>query len=90
MIGRPADHSSTGSPAASSQTSATAERLAAEHPEAFMRRRDFLGRTAALAGLAGMARVLPAETLVAEAAKRAAARRRSRAGGTCRSTPSWS
>ncbi len=37
-----------------------------------LRRREFLGRTAALAGLAGMAGVLPAETLVAEAAKRAA------------------
>ena len=37
-----------------------------------LRRREFLGRTAALAGLAGMASILPAETLVAEAAKRAA------------------
>ncbi len=40
--------------------------------ESLLRRRDFLGRTAALAGLAGMASVLPAETLVAEAAKHAA------------------
>jgi phospholipase C len=68
VIGRPADHSSRlarGELADEHQ----AERLAAEHPEASMRRREFLGRTASLAGLAGMAAVLPAETLVAEAAK---------------------
>jgi len=35
-----------------------------------MRRRDFLARTAALAGAAGLATALPAETLIAEAAKR--------------------
>src|SRR6185312_5643471 len=33
-------------------------------------RREFLQRTALTAGLAGLASVLPAETLVAEAAKR--------------------
>ena len=35
-----------------------------------MRRREFLARTAALAGAAGLATMLPADTLVAEAAKR--------------------
>jgi phospholipase C len=35
-----------------------------------LRRREFLERTAATAGLAGLASVLPADTLVAEAAKR--------------------
>jgi phospholipase C len=71
VIGRAADHSSklAGGELADE---AAAERLAAEYPDEFMRRRDFLGRTAALAGLAGMASVLPSETLVAEAARRAA------------------
>jgi len=46
------------------------ERLAAEHPDEHLRRRDFLERTAALAGAAGLAAALPASTLVAEAANR--------------------
>jgi phospholipase C len=45
------------------------ERFASEHPEQHMRRRDFLARTAALAGMAGLASVLPAEALVHQAAK---------------------
>lgn len=45
------------------------ERLEAAQPEAYMRRREFLGRTAALAGAAGLASVLPVETLISEAAK---------------------
>jgi phospholipase C len=45
------------------------ERLRSERPESHMRRREFLGRTAALAGLAGVATGLPIETLVSEAAK---------------------
>jgi phospholipase C len=49
---------------------AAEERLAAEHPYAFMRRREFLARTAAAAGAAGLATTLPSETLIAEAAKR--------------------
>ena len=68
---RPIDHSSRlaqGELAASDAT----ERLASEQPDDYLRRRDFLGRTAALAGLAGMAGVLPTETLIAEAAKHAA------------------
>ncbi|HEX2128216.1 MAG TPA: alkaline phosphatase family protein, partial [Solirubrobacterales bacterium] len=51
---------------------AECERLEAENSDEFLRRREFLGRTAALAGLAGMASVLPSETLVAQAAKAAA------------------
>jgi phospholipase C len=46
------------------------ERLEAEAPDEALRRREFLQRTAYTAGLAGMASVLPADTLVAEAAKR--------------------
>ena len=38
-----------------------------------MRRRDFLARTAALAGAASLATVLPSDTLIAEAAKRGCA-----------------
>jgi phospholipase C len=45
------------------------ERFEAEHPESFMRRREFLGRTAAVAGGAGLAGMLPVDRLVAEAAK---------------------
>ena len=46
------------------------ERLEAEAPDEALRRRDFLERTAYTAGLAGLAATLPADTLVAEAAKR--------------------
>ena len=69
MIGRPKDHSSKLARGELSDPEA-AERFEAEHPEAFMRRRDFLARTAALAGAASLATVLPADTLVAEAASR--------------------
>jgi phospholipase C len=48
------------------------ERLLAEHPEAYLRRRDFLARAAALAGAAGLAAALPVDTLLSEAAKREA------------------
>jgi phospholipase C len=54
---------------------AEAERLEATAPEATLRRREFLAHTAALAGAAGMAGLLPAETLAAEAARRGARRR---------------
>jgi phospholipase C len=70
VIGRPADHSSRRARGELSD-SERSERLAASAGDELLRRREFLGRTAALAGLAGMAGVLPAETLVAEAAKRA-------------------
>src|SRR3954451_21849175 len=47
-----------------------AERLDADAPDEALRRRDFLARTAAAAGLAaGLATALPADTLVAEAAR---------------------
>jgi len=44
------------------------ERFAAEHPEEQMRRREFLFRTAALAGAAGLATSLPARALISQAA----------------------
>ena len=68
MIGRPTDHSSKLARGELSDSEA-AERLEAEHPDAFMRRRDFLARAAVLAGTASLATVLPADTLVAEAAR---------------------
>jgi phospholipase C len=47
------------------------EELAASAPEAYLRRRDFLARTALTAGLAsGLSTVLGADTLIAEAARR--------------------
>jgi phospholipase C len=46
------------------------ERLASEHPDEHLRRRDFLARTAAIAGAAALATVLPPDTLIAEAARR--------------------
>ena len=45
------------------------ERFREEHPEAHMRRREFLVKTASLAGLAGLATVLPADTLLSRAAQ---------------------
>jgi phospholipase C len=47
-----------------------AERFAFEQPEEALRRRDFLERTAAVAGATALASVLPPETLVAQAAHR--------------------
>jgi phospholipase C len=46
-----------------------AARFEAEHEEEALRRRDFLGRTAALAGLTALGSVLPVDTLVAQAAR---------------------
>ncbi len=68
MIGRPTDHTSRlrRGELANEQEN---ERLAVAHPEAHMRRRDFLGRTAALAGAAGLASAIPLETLMGEAAR---------------------
>ena len=73
MIDRPHDHSSRLARGELADEAA-AERLEAAAPEAYLRRRDFLTRTAALAGAAGMSTLLPAETLIAEAAKRQARR----------------
>ena len=61
---RPSDHSDR--LARGELTPERSERLAAEHPDAYMRRREFLGRTATLAGGAALAGTLPAETLVAD------------------------
>jgi len=50
---------------------AAAERLEHDAPDEYLRRRDFLQRTALTAGLtAGLATVLPSNTLVAEAARK--------------------
>jgi phospholipase C len=46
-----------------------AERLESEHPEESMRRRDFLLKTAAVAGAAGLATRLPLDSIVSSAAK---------------------
>ncbi|MEK6276776.1 MAG: alkaline phosphatase family protein [Actinomycetota bacterium] len=46
-----------------------AEQFEAEHPDEAMRRRDFLGRTAALAGGAALAGMLPPDELVRAAAR---------------------
>jgi phospholipase C len=48
-----------------------AERLAQDAPEEYLRRREFLGRTAATAGLAaGLGTVLSPSTVIAEAARK--------------------
>ncbi len=44
------------------------ERFAAEHPDAHLRRREFLARTAAIAGAAGLASAIPLERLMRAAA----------------------
>src|SRR3954471_4659478 len=44
------------------------ERFAAEHPEEHLRRREFLAKTAMLAGAAGLATALPAKALISQAA----------------------
>src|SRR3954469_7627264 len=50
---------------------AHAEQLADAAPDDYLKRREFLQRTALAAGLAtGLGTVLPAETLVAEAARK--------------------
>ncbi|MGA9371200.1 MAG: alkaline phosphatase family protein [Solirubrobacterales bacterium] len=45
------------------------ERFAAEHPESHLRRREFLAKTAALAGAAGLATAGPASALLRKAAQ---------------------
>ena len=67
------------------------ERAHGEAPEATMRRRDFLSRSAYAAGLAAAVASLPLNLLLGEAAKREALRRRpALAAATCRSTTSSS
>jgi phospholipase C len=74
MMVRPPDHSTrlTRGELADEDES---ERYSAEHPSEAMRRREFLGRTAALAGGAGLASTLPLDALVAAAARSQARRR---------------
>jgi phospholipase C len=74
MIGRPADHSAKLARGELADEEAWA-RLDAEHAEEGFRRREFLGRTAGLAGAAGLAGTLPLDTLVAAAARHQARRR---------------
>ncbi len=74
MIRRPADHSHRLRRGELADEEAAA-RFEAVQPEASLRRRDFLGRTAALAGGAGLAATLPLDTLVAAAARNVAGRR---------------
>ena len=49
---------------------AVADHMEQTAPTAFYKRREFLARTAALAGAAGMASVLPIDRLISEAAKK--------------------
>jgi phospholipase C len=68
LIRRPSDHSDfdrRGELASEPDL----ERAMAEDPEGTLGRREFLARTAALAGAAGLASMLPSETLIAEAAR---------------------
>jgi phospholipase C len=74
VIGRPTDHTSRLGQGELADE-ATVERLAAEQPQALLRRRDFLGRTAAAAGAASLASILPTDQLLAEAARRSGLRK---------------
>lgn len=68
VTGRPTDHSSKLRRGELADEEA-AQRFEAAAPEAYLRRRDFLTRTALLAGSAGLASTLPLERLVVEAAR---------------------
>ena len=70
---RPTDHSSLLRRGELSDEEAV-EQFAEKHSEASLRRRDFLGRTAALAGGASLAAALPLDTLVSAAARAQAKR----------------
>lgn len=69
MTGRPPDHSDF-SRRGELADEAELERAMAADPEGTLRRRDFLARTAAAAGAASLASVLPAEQLIAAAGNR--------------------
>src|SRR5688572_19648331 len=69
MVGLPGDHSSRFARGELSDP-AVAERLEAEDRDGYLRRRDFLARTAAVAGGLSLASLLPADRLIAEAARR--------------------
>ncbi len=74
MIGRPADHSARLRRGELADEEAAA-RLEAAQPDATLRRREFLGRTAAIAGGASLAATLPLDTLVSAAARSQAKRK---------------
>src|SRR5688572_22444936 len=69
VTGRPPDHSDF-SRAGELADEAELERAMAADPEGTLRRRGFLARTAAAAGAASLASVLPAEQLIAAAGNR--------------------
>jgi phospholipase C len=70
VIGRPTDHSTRLAPGEYADGE-TLERDLALDPDGTMRRREFLARTAVLAGSASFATTMGADQLVAEAARRA-------------------
>ncbi len=74
MIGRPTDRSRALDRGELTDPSEL-ERQMAEEPDGTMRRRDFLARTAIAAGGVTLASTLPANELVAEAARRTARRK---------------
>ncbi|MDX6585775.1 MAG: phospholipase [Solirubrobacterales bacterium] len=71
---RPSDHSDSFNRGELADPEAL-ERAMAQNPEATLKRRDFLARTAAVAGGVALASYLPAEQLIAEAARRTAHRK---------------
>jgi len=69
MLGLPGDHSARLARGELSDPE-DAERLEAEDRDGYLRRRDFLTRTAAVAGAVSLASLLPADRPIAEAARR--------------------
>ena len=69
MIGKPGDHSSKLGRGEGADPVEN-ERFEREDRDGYMRRRDFVARTASLAGAAGLGSVIPIDTLIAEAANR--------------------
>jgi phospholipase C len=69
MIRKPGDHSSKLGRGEGADP-AENERFEREDGDGYMRRREFVARTASLAGAAGLGTVVPIDTLIAEAANR--------------------
>ena len=74
MMRRPGDHSDSFERGELADPE-TLEREMAKDPDGTLRRREFLSRTAAAAGGMALASYLPAEELIAEAARRSAKRK---------------